>query len=113
MRRGCSARMFPEWAGIECLVVRDFYHRYTVDEHTLVAIQSLEDLSASEDPLRQRFAGFLEEVESRALLVVALLFHDTGKAARTGMHVAIPRGWRTPPCSGWARPPRPARWSAF
>ena len=84
---GLLGAMFPEWAGIECLVVRDFYHRYTVDEHTLVAIQSLEDLYVSEDPLRQRFAGFLEEVESRALLAVALLFHDTGKAARTGMHV--------------------------
>ena len=84
---GRAGGLFPEWAGIECLVVRDFYHRYTVDEHTLVAIQSLEDLPASEDPLRQRFAGLLEEVESRALLLVALLFHDVGKAARTGKHV--------------------------
>jgi [protein-PII] uridylyltransferase len=84
---GVLGAVFPEWAGIECLVVRDFYHRYTVDEHTLVAIQTLEDLPASQEALRQRFAGFFEEVESRALLLFALLFHDTGKAARTGMHV--------------------------
>jgi [protein-PII] uridylyltransferase len=68
-------------------VVRDFYHRYTVDEHTLVAIQSLEELRGQDDPLKQRFAGLLEETENRALLVAALLFHDTGKAARTGKHV--------------------------
>ena len=33
------ARHFPEMAQIENLVVRDFYHRYTVDEHTLVTLQ--------------------------------------------------------------------------
>ena len=39
---GVLAAALPEWANIECLVVRDFYHRYTVDEHTLVAIGALE-----------------------------------------------------------------------
>jgi [protein-PII] uridylyltransferase len=84
---GVMAAVLPEWSGIECLVVRDFYHRYTVDEHTLVAIRSLEELRGQDDPLRQRFAALLEEVENRALLVTALLLHDTGKAARTGKHV--------------------------
>ena len=86
---GVLGALLPEWAGIECLVVRDFYHRYTVDEHTLVAIQGLEDLRGQEEPLRRRFAGLLEEVENRALLVAALLFHDTGKAARSGKHVEV------------------------
>ena len=85
---GVLGVLLPEWASIECLVVRDFYHRYTVDEHTLVTIRGLEELPASKDALRQRFAGLLEEVENRALLVAALLFHDAGKAARTGKHVA-------------------------
>ncbi len=84
---GVLGALLPEWANVECLVVRDFYHRYTVDEHTLVAIQALEELAKAEDPLRQRFAALLEEVGHRAWLATALLFHDTGKAARTGKHV--------------------------
>ena len=39
---GVLQAIFPEWKHIECLVVRDFYHRYTVDEHSLLAIRSLE-----------------------------------------------------------------------
>ena len=41
---GVLRALFPEWEQIECLVVRDFYHRYTVDEHTLVAIRILAEL---------------------------------------------------------------------
>lgn len=80
--------LFPEWRGIECLVVRDFYHRYTVDEHTLVAIQSLSALRESGDPSRQRFRDLLAEAQQLALLRFALLFHDIGKGARTGAHTA-------------------------
>src|SRR5262249_26987919 len=39
---GLLGRMFPEFAGITCRVVRDFYHKYTVDEHTLLTIRNLE-----------------------------------------------------------------------
>ena len=41
---GVLRTVFPEWKRIECLVIRDFYHRYTVDEHSLLAIKSLQDL---------------------------------------------------------------------
>ena len=41
---GCSACIFPEFAQIHSRVVRDFYHRYTVDEHTLLAIRNIESL---------------------------------------------------------------------
>ena len=32
---GVLKAWLPEWERIECLVVRDFHHRYTVDEHSL------------------------------------------------------------------------------
>ncbi len=41
---GILAVALPVWRSIDSLVVRDFYHRYTVDEHTLVAIQAIDNL---------------------------------------------------------------------
>jgi len=39
--------------------VRDFYHKYTVDEHTLLTIRNLERLTGDVEPGRQRFANIL------------------------------------------------------
>ena len=78
--------LFPEWSHIVCLVVPDFYHRYTVDEHTLVTIEKLAELAGSQDVARKRFAEILSEIEGLALLRFALLFHDTGKGWNTGDH---------------------------
>jgi [protein-PII] uridylyltransferase len=72
---GALAAVLPEWHKIEFLVVRDFYHRYTVDEHTLVAIDSLESVSDG------RFAGLFEEIQDKALVRFALLVHDIGKGS--------------------------------
>lgn len=77
---GMLNTLLPAWENIECLVVRDFYHRYTVDEHTLVTIEYLEELRATRDPARRRFAELLGETENVAVLYMALLFHDTGKS---------------------------------
>lgn len=85
---GVLAALFPEWQALECLVIRDFYHRYTVDEHTLRAIEMLTELRGSSDPALRRFADLYSEVDDPELLTLALVFHDVGKAARTGRHVA-------------------------
>ena len=77
---GALRKVIPEWQRIECLVVRDFYHRYTVDEHTLVAIESLEHLEDS------RFHDLMSEVDQPWVLRLALLLHDIGKGS--GNHVA-------------------------
>ena len=86
---GLLQAMFPEWRNIFCLVVPDFYHRYTVDEHTLVAIEKLTELGAGKDPAQRRLAEILSEVEDLALLRFALLFHDSGKGARSGDHAHL------------------------
>jgi [protein-PII] uridylyltransferase len=82
--------MFPEWKTISCLVVPDFYHRYTVDEHTLVAIEKLAELTpGSIDPARRRFAEIYSEIDDLALLRFALLFHDSGKGVQSGDHALV------------------------
>ena len=70
---GILFALFPGLEQIECLVVRDFYHRYTVDEHTLVAIQIACSAQGGYGQLR-------DELPNRAALILALLFHDSGKA---------------------------------
>lgn len=69
---GVLFALFPGLEQIECLVVRDFYHRYTVDEHTLVAMQNLCQAPAG-------YGELLQEVKQPGVLLFALLFHDAGK----------------------------------
>jgi len=83
---GLLQTLFPEWQGIVCLVVPDYYHRYTVDEHTLVAIEKLAELANTKDPAKRHCAEILSEIEDLALLRFALLFHDAGKGANSGDH---------------------------
>ena len=77
--RGLLGRMFPEFQGIFSRAIRDFYHKYTVDEHTLLTIRNLERLLEPPTPSRRRFAGVLADLAAPELLVLALLFHDVGK----------------------------------
>ena len=71
--------LFPELEAIDCLVIRDFYHRYTVDEHTFQAIRKLKRLDGDRDALTDRFARLAAEIEKPERLLFALLYHDVGK----------------------------------
>jgi [protein-PII] uridylyltransferase len=75
---GLLGRLIPPLQSITGRVVRDFYHKYTVDEHTLQTIRNLERLVAQPDA-HPRFSALLAEIESPELLVLALLLHDVGK----------------------------------
>jgi [protein-PII] uridylyltransferase len=79
--------LLPELKLIDSLVVRDFYHRFTVDEHSFLAIESLHRLKQSQSEWDKRYAELLTELESPELLYVALLLHDTGKGVPGGNHV--------------------------
>jgi [protein-PII] uridylyltransferase len=85
---GVLKTWLPEWERIECLVVRDFHHRYTVDEHSLVAIGELIALRGASQPEKMRFRQLLEECEQPELLLFSLVFHDIGKAVSMADHIA-------------------------
>ena len=79
--------LLPELKGIDSLVVRDFYHRFTVDEHSFLAIESLHRLKQSQSEWDKRYAELLGELEDPEILYLALLLHDTGKGVPGGNHV--------------------------
>jgi [protein-PII] uridylyltransferase len=83
---GLLTAAIPHWNTVECLVVRDFYHRYTVDEHSIVAVEVIDNLGLKTDS-SPRFRELLLEEEDRATLRLALLLHDVGKGTRPGDHV--------------------------
>ena len=87
-RVGLLTDLLPEFGIIDSLVIRDFYHRYTVDEHSLRAIEHLQELSDPHDARDMPFAGLWKTVERRELLVLALLLHDVGKGLPGESHVA-------------------------
>jgi [protein-PII] uridylyltransferase len=76
---GLLSRIFPEFERIQCRVIRDFYHRYTVDEHTLLTIRNLELLVDPSSASRRRFSALLSELHEPELLTLALIYHDVGK----------------------------------
>jgi len=79
--------LLPELNLIDSLVVRDFYHRFTVDEHSFLAIESLHRLKQSQSEWEKRYAELLGELENPELLYLALLLHDTGKGIPGSNHV--------------------------
>ncbi len=79
--------LLPELKPIDSLVVRDFYHRFTVDEHSILAIESLHRLNQSQSEWDKRYAELLGELEDPELLYLALLLHDTGKGVPGSNHV--------------------------
>ncbi len=94
-RLGVLTRLFPEFQAIDALVIRDYFHRYTVDEHSFLTIQNLHRLrragarggEGGTPEWEPPFADILSEVERPDLLFLALLFHDVGKGMAEPDHI--------------------------
>jgi [protein-PII] uridylyltransferase len=98
-RLGVLSALFPEFQMIDSLVIRDFFHRYTVDEHSFMTIQNLHALGLSRPKARERpnsgmgsewedrLDEILSELEKPELLCLALLFHDVGKGMEAPDHI--------------------------
>jgi len=70
----------PEFGRIYCKVQHDAYHIYTVDIHTLFAVEEIAKLWRGDyrqkKPLLTKVAN---DIEKRELLLLAVLLHDIGK----------------------------------
>lgn len=74
-RSGVLGALLPELAACKALMPRDASHRYTVYEHTLVALRTLHNVPPA-SPLGELYA----QIKEPELLALALVLHDTGKA---------------------------------
>ncbi len=93
---GLLELIVPEFHGIDALVIRDAYHRYTVDEHTFVVLEALhalaDDPPAQAPEWRLRFRSLLRDLSHPELLYLAALLHDTGKGRSTTEHARASAG---------------------
>ncbi|MBB5022683.1 [protein-PII] uridylyltransferase [Desulfurispira natronophila] len=77
---GVLGRWVPEFGTLDCLVQFDRYHVYTADEHTLRAVEHLEECLRigylSDESVFYRAISYARR---RKILYLALLLHDVGK----------------------------------
>lgn len=72
---GVLERIIPAFAHARCLLQFNEYHKYTVDEHSLRAVEHATDFARDPGPV-----GFVyRHIKRKWLLHLALLLHDLGK----------------------------------
>lgn len=85
-RVGLLGQYLPEFGALDCLVQHEFFHRYTADHHTLLCIRKLDQLADSQDPKTVFFRDLFHAVEDPAVLYLAFILHDTGRAENVRYH---------------------------
>ncbi|MDI6800864.1 MAG: [protein-PII] uridylyltransferase [Thermodesulfovibrionales bacterium] len=75
---GILDRFIPEFGRLRHLVVYEPHHKYTVDEHTLIAIKSLEKLKNTKQVKLHCLSDIFSKIKQETLFL-ALLLHDIGK----------------------------------
>lgn len=79
-RLGVLGRFIPEFGRLFCMVQHDFYHVYTVDEHSLIGIRELESVRDGEyDAESPLLTQVMRDFDRPELLYLAMMFHDLGK----------------------------------
>lgn len=79
-------RFIPEFAPLHCRVLRDIYHVYTADIHSIRCASVLARIAVAErrTPEEEMFLKIYERVPDKALLTLAILLHDIGKGKGHG-----------------------------
>jgi [protein-PII] uridylyltransferase len=74
-RVGVLSRLLPAFEHARCLIQFNLMHKYTVDEHTIRAVEAAARRADDPGPLGQAY----REIHRKDILHLALLLHDLGK----------------------------------
>ena len=72
---GVLEKLIPEFAHARGLIQFNQYHKYTVDEHTLLCVAHAEAFQDDPGPLGHAYRG----IHHKEILHLALILHDLGK----------------------------------
>ena len=81
---GVLGRYLPEFGALTCLVQYDVYHKFSADQHSLLAVEHMEALAPGQSAESEGAAQVFSEVEKPELLMLGMLLHDIGKAKGHG-----------------------------
>ncbi len=76
---GVLGRAIPEFGTIVAQTQFNMYHHYTVDEHTIRAVETIADLEHGRGSIAPLAHELFSQIENRRALYLAMLLHDTGK----------------------------------
>jgi [protein-PII] uridylyltransferase len=84
---GLLGAYLPEFGALTCLVQYDVYHRFSADQHSLLAVEHLEAVAPGQSAESEGAAHVFSQIEKPEILMLGMLLHDIGKAKGHG-HVA-------------------------
>ena len=76
---GLLGRIMPEFGGIVAQTQFNMYHHYTVDEHTIRAVEYISEMEHGRGEKVALASELFPLLENRRALYLAMLLHDTGK----------------------------------
>jgi len=71
--------IIPEFGELECRPQFDYYHHYTVDEHTVLALSYIDKIASSIPPSLTEYQEAMTKLNRKDLLALSILLHDIGK----------------------------------
>lgn len=90
---GFLAKYVPAFNRLTCRVQLEFFHLYTVDEHTLVCLEMLDRVADGKAEPFARYTEMFRGIDRPHILYLALLLHDVGKSAETRDHADRGMKW--------------------
>src|SRR5207244_1963501 len=108
---GLLGRYLPEFGALTCLVQYDAYHKFSADQHSLLAVEHLEALAPGQSAESEGAAHVLREVEKPELLMLGMLVPALGPGVLTPWQARIPHelSTRTPAALTGGRVAKPSR----